>query len=343
LFIAAVRIAIAAPLSADDSRIAYEGRCAITVAHAVRMGFPGITARLHCNAKTVRAHIAASSDDVLFNVSINDGAPRIERLKKGGNWVVLYEGPASEQSIALLRRTESWQGTCEILGYDVDGTVLAAAPLPTRKLMFIGDSITCGEGVDVEGTTGPRDPLRTNAAHSFGMLLARELSAQCQLVSYGGRGVIRDWQGIRETNNGPQFYERLLPDDPEPRWDPATFRADAVTICLGTNDFSQGIPDQNEFVNAYVEFIRKIQRDAPNAQVFLLDSPILGDDPHGMPKRSVCGAYLDEIVRKAGSPLVKHLALAHYPGGKDDAHPIASQHRQIADALLPTFKAALGW
>ena len=105
-----------------------------------------------------------------------------------------------------------------------------------------------------------------------------------RFVGYGGRGVIRDWQGIRNINNAPQFYELALPDDPSCLWQQNSYEPDAIAICLGTNDFNQGVPDENEFVNAYVEFIRKIRRDSPNARIFLLDSPMLDDAAGKVPK-----------------------------------------------------------
>ena len=335
----------AASCPADDARISYEGRTAPGTDHQVRLGFPGIVVRVRASAPELHVRIEASSDTVLFNLAV-DGKdePRVQ-LKKGANDVVLCRGlAAGTHEIELTRRNESWQGVCAILGFDAPGGAILAAPaLPQRKLMFIGDSITCGEGTEPEASPDSRSPLREDAAASFGMKLARRFHAQCELVSYGGRGVIRDWQGIRATTNAPQFYELALPDDPTARWDPSRYVPDAIGICLGTNDFSQGIPDQNEFVNAYVEFIRKIQRDAPKAPIFLIDSPILTDGPGQPPKRTALGAYIDEVVTKVGSPLVQHAVVSHYKGAPDNAHPTGADHTGIANELEPVFRKALGW
>jgi formate dehydrogenase major subunit len=76
-------------------------------------------------------------------------------------------------------------------------------------------------------------------------LVARRLGAQCHLVSYGGRGIIRDWQGIRDTRNAPVFYELALPDDPAVRWDHMRYVPDAIGIlrkrqCVGAYDHADG-------------------------------------------------------------------------------------------------------
>lgn len=332
----------AAEWPADDPHVSYEGRYALGAHHEARLGFPGITIRLRTTATTLRMKVRASSDDVFFNVSVDGQPSRRVRVPRGDSELTLLDGAtAGVHEIEVVRATESWQGVCDIEGFAAPaGALLAPPPLPSRRLMFIGDSITCGEGV-IPNAPGLTAAERTDASQSYGMRLARRLHAQCDLVAYGGRGVIRDWQGIRATNNAPQFYELALPDDPKSWWDPKRYVPDAIGICLGTNDFSQGIPDENEFVNGYVEFIRKIQRDAPHAIIFVIDSPILVDAE--TPKRTACNGYLDEVVRLVDSPNVRRAHVRHYPGSEGDAHPIGSEHALIANELEPLFRAALHW
>jgi len=151
--------------------------------------------------------------------------------------------------------------------------------------------------------------------------------------------VYRDWQGIQAIANAPQYYERALPDDPEAAWDFSSYIPDAIGICLGTNDFNQGIPDENDFVNTYVEFIRKIRRDAPAAEIFLIDSPMLVDSPGLSPKRTIASVYIEEVVARLASPKVRHVKLPHFPGSAIDAHPTAADHEGIAAFLLPYFRS----
>jgi hypothetical protein len=346
-------IASAAPagstgiMPAGDGHIIIEGRHAIDAAGAVRLGFPGVTAHVRFRGPALTLRANAANDDVYFDVSVDGAAPALLRLHQGdGAYPLVSAGSAAEHTVALTRRTESWQGTCTLQGFEPGsgGELLPAPARPARKLMFIGDSVTCGAMTAWQPGSENRDSAaNSNARISYGMLLARQFSAQCHLVSYGGRGIIRDWQGIRNTHNAPQFYELALPDDPAAPWDHARYVPDAIGIQLGTNDFNPGVPDQTEFVNAYVEFIRKVRRDAPHAFIFVMDSPIVNDEAVKGPRRTILHAYLEQIVARVGDPQVRLAPLRHYPGVPDNGHPSGEDHMAIAAELAPVLRQALGW
>ena len=335
---------------AVSTEIVVEGRYAPSNG-IVRLGFCGTVLHFRYHGSQLSMRVNASSDEVYFDVGVDGGEPVRLRARAGeGDYPLLENAVTAEHVLAITRRSESWQGTCEILGFDLGpgGRLLTPPALPARKLMFIGDSITCGAATDLR----PDDPLNGKTAHndqtsnarlSFGKILARRLHAQCHLVSYGGRGVIRDWQGLLTINNAPQFYERALPDDPAVPWNPADYVPDAIVICLGTNDFNQGVPDENEFVNAYVEFVRKIRRDAPHAVIFLADSPMLEDAPGKPPKRSVLHAYLLEVLEKISRPDVRQAPVKHYAGIPNNGHPTREDHEAIATELEPLLRQALQW
>jgi hypothetical protein len=333
------------PVPANNAAIIYEGRYATDASGAVRLGFPGVTAHLRFRGATLTLRADASQDDIYFDISVDGATPTLLRMHRGEGDYTIVKGAPAEHTIAVLRCNESWQGTCEILGFDPGpgGEMLPPLVLPKRKLMFIGDSVTCGEKDAYEPGRDMNDKLNCNARVSYGMILATRLGAQCHLVSYGGRGVIRDWQGIRDTRNAPQFYELALPDGPAVPWDHSRYVPDAIGIQLGTNDFSQGVPDQSEFVNAYVQFIEKVRRDAPEALIFLMDSPIVKDDPVTGPRRTVLHAYLEQVVSRTGSPKVMLAPLKHYPGVPGNGHPSGQEHVAMADELEPVLRRALGW
>jgi len=336
---------------ATAPEVLVEGRCVKTAAGAIRLGFTGTALHLRGLGTRFAMRINASSDEVYFDVQTDQAEPVRLRCHAGEGEYVLLESPtAAEHRWEITRRSESWQGTCEILGFQLaDGAqLLSPDPLPERKLMFIGDSITCGAATDIR----PNDPLQGKTAHedqtsnarlAFGKILARRLRAQCHLVSYGGRGVMRDWTGNRMIRNAPQFYELALPDDPTIAWNPADYVPDAIVICLGTNDFEQGVPDENEFVNALVEFVRKVRRDAPRAKVFLADSPMLEDASGKVPKRSVLHAYLLEVLATLNCPDVRLAPVKHYVGVPNNGHPTREDHEAIATELEPLLRQTLQW
>ena len=320
-----------------------DGRTAIGTNGALRIGYPGVA--LNFTASSARAALAvtASSGDCWIDVAVDDGTPRVVHLAAGPQAVELFAGAAGVRRIQILKRTESWQGTIDVMGVAGLDRV-NPVPAPARRMTFIGDSITCGAGADVPDANSTRESNENNnGAKSFGRVLAARLGSQCHLVSYGGRGMIRDWQGIRNINNAPVFYERAMPDDPTALWDHASYVPHAIGVCLGTNDFNQGVPDQNEFTNGYVEFLRKLMRDAPAAHVFVIDSPMTTDNAEQGHRRTILGDYLDEIVARIASPLVTRANIARYPGRAANVHPIAAEHVKIADELEPRYRAALRW
>ena len=327
-------------LAASDPRITVEGRTAPGIDGALHIGFPGVVLRF-VGEGAAALRVTASTPDCWIDVTVDDAPPRVVHLAAGPQDVPLFDMPGRHR-VAILKRTEAWQGVLDVAGLTGLHRV-APLPLPARRLLFIGDSITCGAGTDVPDAASLLDgTVINNAAKSFARVLAGQLGAACHLVSYGGRGVIRDWQGSRTIVNAPVFYERALPDDPQALWDHGRYVPHAIGICLGTNDFNQGVPDQNEFVNGYVEFVRKVMRDAPHAAIFLIDSPMTNDGSAELGHRgTVLRDYVDQVQRALGTGQVTRAPLAHYPGRAVNSHPIASEHVAIAAALRPRFEAVL--
>jgi lysophospholipase L1-like esterase len=181
------------------------------------------------------------------------------------------------------------------------------------------------------------------------MLLARALDAQCHLVAYGGRGVIRDWRGKSDILNAPQFFGLAVADEPGPAppWDHGSYVPDGVVVSLGTNDFNLALgalPEREAFVSAYVGFVKAIRQRYPDALLFITEGAIVNDesDPVRRPKTTL-GEYLDEAVRRLADPRVRHVAARHYPGDACNAHPTREQHRLMARDLEPVLRSALGW
>jgi lysophospholipase L1-like esterase len=135
-------------------------------------------------------------------------------------------------------------------------------------------------------------------------VLGRKLGAEVHLVCYGGRGLIRDWQGRVSVANAPQFFERALPDDPNSPWDHSCWVPDVVTVMLGTNDFHPGIPEERTYVDALLGFVRRLRETAASAPVVLCESPLFGarEDNGDRAKREALRHYLRQAVQ-ACAPL----------------------------------------
>jgi lysophospholipase L1-like esterase len=340
-----------ASISVRDPRIAYMGRVAFVGDEAV-MGYPGIVLRFVYRGPAPVLRLNAGSENCYFNLACNGWDPVVIHLKPGDNEIALPTGVAPKGGwlVEVVRRNESWQGVASFRGLLLppDCELLTPPAWPTRKLMVIGDSITGGEYVERFPPEYLSTPRAANAARSYGMLLGRWLKAQVHLVSYGGRGVMRDWQGRTDVPNAPQFFNRTLPDDADSHWNHAEYVPDAIVVCLGTNDFSKDLPDEAVYRKAYDDFVGEIRAVYPRAALVLAESPMFGDAP-GTPdraKRDQLRRVLDAVAtrrRAAGDRRIVVAPVGHQPGAPGNTHPVAFQHEQIALQLLGPIRTLTGW
>lgn len=336
--------------SATEDQIFIEGRT-LKTPQGNEMGFPGTKFNFVPNEMDMMLHLVAEKPDMSIDVSLEGSGFHTVALERGANEVdlgFLWEKHPHDHIVAgcnveVVRRNESWQGVLTLTGVTSSGdfrrrgeTALAQLVLPKTKLLFIGDSITAGAGTESRvNAAGDREAV-SNARVAYPRVLGQRLNAQVHQVAYGGRGVTRDWQGITDTNNAPQFYDRVLPDDPTHLWDPKDYQADIVSVMLGTNDFNPGIPDRESWTQAYKDFVMRIRTDYPKAQVFLISSPMTGGE-----KGKVLKTYVRGVAESFETPQVKYLEVSKYYGEPWDSHPTAAEHQKIADELEPFFRAHL--
>ena len=316
-----------------------------------KMGFPGVTVRFMYRGPAPTIIMSADTPNCYFNLSCNGWDPVIIRLKPGENAIPLPTGnaPASGWVVELVRRTESWMGWASFDGAVVPkGCELLPPPAwPARKLMFIGDSLTCGEYIERFPPEDDATPRSTNAARSYGMLLAKWLGAQVHLISYGGRGITRDWAGKTDTNTLPVFFPRTLPDDPASQWDHAKYSPDVIVINDGT-DFDAGSPDEAKFTDAYAAFVAQVRTAHPKAFILLCESGFMSEGAGGKSR-----ATRDQLLRtmnavtdqrhKSGDERIRVVRCGFYPGTASDGHVVAFQNEQIALELLGPIKEVTGW
>ena len=343
-------------IRATDARVHVMGRALQTPEGALRFGFPGVTLRLAFEGTGLSWRASSSTGQSRVAISLDGQAPRTLLIAEGPHADVLAEGlVAGAHTLEIVHRTETWQGIVSVSGFQLEPPTGAAwltpEPFPERRLLVIGDSVTSGEGVERFAECNHDQARGADAADSYGARLARALGAQVHLVSYGGRGLVRDWQGKRDVLNAPQFFDLVIPEEnPRILWNHALYRPDAVLVSIGTNDFNLGLrsaPKRKEFVGAYVAFVRKIRGVYPDAFIFLTEGAMVSDAPN--PKRAqktTLQKYIAESVeqlKKLGDARVQAIPSRHYPGDACDAHPTREQHALMAEDLKGPIATALGW
>ena len=209
---------------------------------------------------------------------------------------------------------------------------------PTRKIEFIGNSITCGTGSDVAkipcGTGQWYD--QHNAYLSYGPTTARYLNAQWQLSAVSGIGLIHSCCNMKVAM--PQVFDKLNMREDTIAWDFSRYIPDVVTITLGQND---GIQDSATFCGAYVGFIATIRTKYPAAHIICLTSPMADSMLAANMQKNITGVV--GFINSTGDANVhKYFYTKQYHHGCG-GHPDLEEHALIAGELSAYIKQVMHW
>lgn len=259
-------------------------------------------------------------------------------------------------SVQVVKLSECAMSSVGIKPIEIaDGEKIEPAAAKEHRIEFIGDSITCGYGVDDEDENHHFSTSTEDVTKAYAYKTAQLLNADYSMFSTSGYGVISGY-----TDNGekkpeqaiPQYYESLGfsygsfgGNKPQSlSWDFNEFKPEAVVINLGTNDDSYCQSDsdkQNEFIQAYVEFLKKVRENNPDAHIFCTVG-IMG----GRIYSSVEEAYII-YMRETGDENISVMRFDQQNGAEDglaaDWHPTEKTHQKAADALSAEIKAVMGW
>ncbi|MBQ3918928.1 MAG: GDSL family lipase, partial [Oscillospiraceae bacterium] len=185
----------------------------------------------------------------------------VDRMEK--TYTVFEEDTEVTADIRIVKLSECAHSVCGIKSVDTDGTV---APAPARDMLieFVGDSITCGYGVDDEVKEHHFSTSTEDCTKAYAIKTAEKLDADWSLVSLSGYGIISGYSDgkVQQKNQViPKYYDKFgfsyssfggKKCDSIP-WESAV-HPDIVVINLGTNDASwvKTEPDRKEeFTKAY--------------------------------------------------------------------------------------------
>jgi lysophospholipase L1-like esterase len=243
--------------------------------------------------------------------------------------------------VVLVKRTEARMGELQFVGFDPKPTGTVGAPVPSRRIELIGDSITAGYGDEGNGVTCTGDAQTfENEYASYGAVASRSLGADHVTVAWAGR----------TTEEMGRLFERTLPAHADSRWDFARFTPDAVVVNLGTNDFNRGDPGAAAFTRAYVALLRRVRGLYPSAHIVCALGPMLRDSyPPGVHALSKARAYITasiDAVRALGDTNVSFLEFPPQDARNGigcDYHPSKKTHALMAEQLATALRQRLAW
>lgn len=332
-------------IDADDPNIQYVGR--FNRSDSKKAVFDWSGTYIRATFTGMRCSIRLNDGKNLYDVTIDDQEPQVLQTDTSTVYAIVTGLYDTAHTILIEKRTEAFVGKGEFLGFilDEDRGLITPNTARGRRIEFIGNSITCGYGVEGEDASCPFAPETESATLSYAALIGRALSADYVMIAYSGRGVVRNYGDANKTSPDPMpsLYDRTCCLDSTLVWDFTSWIPQVVVINLGTNDFStQPHPDKSVFQEAYTQLINRVQSQYPEVTIFCISGPMIGEP---------CASYIEEVVNQCqqnnANKEVYYIpistSLLTYADRGSDWHPNISGQQKITDVILPIIQDTMQW
>ncbi|MGN0642275.1 MAG: GDSL-type esterase/lipase family protein [Huintestinicola sp.] len=286
-----------------------------------------------------RAHAA-----VFINGSTTP-AKRIKIESEKAEYELFSSDTPQTVTIRLMKLSEAAFAKLGITKLTVCGeNVRPTKPSSDRRIEFIGDSITCGYGIDGVWNKDTFSTDTENPLKGFALKTAAKCNAEYQFVSWSGIGVYSSW--VDENAEKPladwlmpmiypytdRGLENILGITDHEEWDFSSYVPQVIVFNIGTNDhsFTKDIPErQEEFYKTYLGFLRLVREKNPDAYI-ICTYGIMGTILCDTENRAV------EALRSEGDKKIEYIPLPEQlesDGIGADWHPSEISHSKMADIL----------
>ncbi len=334
-------------IPADHPYIAYTGRISFSNPESPRFVYPGVQIRAIFEGTSLGIHMKPNSG--YFMISLDDLPPFKVFFSKNDSILTLKENlPEGRHEVKILLAYEAYNQRPEFRGFILDeGKNLPVAPkLPKRRMEFIGNSITCGYGVEAPDEKARFSNETENHYYSYAAMTARAFDAQSMVVARSGIGIYRNYAGPKEgnRNNMPAVYANTLFNDPSETWDFTAYKPHVLCVNLGTNDTSTEPYDIDLLENAYRNFLKTLRSHYPKTKIiFITGSMLSGKSLQDV--QQVLNRVTEE-ARKAGDKRVYRFDFTPANGSLGygaDFHPSIAQNEANTKELIPFIRKITGW
>lgn len=287
----------------------------------------------------------SDGDDTSWNSMPEEPTYRYS-LSKKVNECLLFESDVEKTvTVRVVKLSEAAFGYAGFKDMEIEGELLPVKNHSKLNLEIIGDSITCGYGIEGVWEKDTFTTAQERADKSYAFQTAKRLNANLQCCSWSGIGLISNYVDpptatLPDTHwlmpaNWPYTDKSLslrLGLEPEV-WDESRFSPDIVVIHLGTNDASwvQNKEDRRvAYVSAMRQMIEAVHRRSPRAKICCCLG-VMGQD--------LCASVSEAMdLFKKDFPnvitkVVKFPVQEESDGIGADWHPSAKTHQKIAEIL----------
>lgn len=185
----------------------------------------------------------------------------------------LYENlPAEKRVVEVLKSTEAQYSTLKLYSVRGDGLFYKVPAKKDKKIVFFGDSITCGYGNLGDGSFGGYITKEQDGLETYAYYTAQKLNAEIDVLAASGWAIVKaSWH--TSDMRIPRVYDKYSPlDDDMVYLTAPDYSANYVVVNLGTNDYTYYANHQDElknFENAYYDFYVNLRTNYPLAQIVL--------------------------------------------------------------------------
>lgn len=289
-----------------------------------------------------------------FAIYVNDNRIVDEQINfKNKCYTIIDEATEVNAIIKVLKLSEapmSLMGIGDIICDD--SAIITPVVKQSKSIEFIGDSITCGYGVDAPNELTPFSTATEDPTKAFAYLTAKNLGMDYSLVSYSGHGIISGY-----TEGDVPYLEELVPPFyplighscgevngkciTNDAWNFNSFSPDYIMINLGTNDdsYCKDYKDrQEQFRNEYVNFIKLVRSLNPTSKIICVLG-LMGDRLYPYVEEAV------SIYKKAtGDDNICHFPITPQNpsnGYGADYHPSSLSHKLASEEVINNLRSLL--
>lgn len=290
-----------------------------------------------------------------FAIYVNGERVVDDVMNKSKKTYTVFKSKKSKTvDVKIVKLSESPMSVFAVSKVTVQAEKTSTVKKKEHYIEFIGDSITCGYGVDDNDKSHPFSTTTEDVTKTYAYLTAEKLDADYSFVSYSGYGIISgysDGENKSEEQVVSKYYDKVgytwggmkgfTPQDI--KWDFSKRQPDVVVINLGTNDasYTKGIEERcKEYQDGYVEFMKTIRKKNPNATI-IAALGIMGQDLCPYVEAAVA-----QYTKETGDKNVSYLQFdvqSWNDGYGADWHPSPKTHKKAADKLTKKIKEVMGW
>ncbi len=335
--------------SAQNDAIHYVGRFDKTKPNLVRFDWPNSTIQFQFTGNEISLALKGGEKNY-FNLFIDDSLFQVLHQPKDSILKITGIKTKGLHKLSLQKRTEGDMGISTFQGVYLpkNKKLIPSEVKPTRKIEFIGNSITCGYGTEGLSRTEKFLPSTENVNQSYALIISKALNAESHVIAHSGLGVVRNYGDKNSISTKlatmPKRFNQVLDSEDELKWDFNLWKPDMVVVNLGTNDYStEPHPDKTVFQKAYKALLQNIAAVYGSVPIFLISGPLIEE-----PANSNIKEVVDAIMKSNPEANLHFIGipkslLSDPTDFGSDSHPSAKGQIKIAKQILPTVATVLGW